>query len=54
MAPHAEETVNGHDAMSSTGHTETAGDAPLEPGVKKNIAQGKMISFPSYVPRSKL
>ncbi|KAF2773463.1 arad-like aldolase/epimerase [Teratosphaeria nubilosa] len=44
MAPHAEEPTG----VSSNGHVEkvNAGEAPLEPGVKKNIAQGKMVEFP--------
>lgn len=43
MAPHAEETPT---ARASDGNDVPVGEAPLEPGVKKNIAQGKMISFP--------
>jgi len=45
MAPHAENTT----ATASDGKEVPVndGDAPLEPGVKKNIAQGKMIAFPS-------
>ncbi|KAK4626491.1 Decarboxylase NovR [Fulvia fulva] len=44
MAPHAEET-NG---VASYGNTVPVneGQAPLEPGIKKNIAQGKMLEFP--------
>jgi hypothetical protein len=45
MAPHAEEKPTG---VASNGETATvnAGEVPLEPGIKKNIAQGKMIAFP--------
>lgn len=43
MAPHAEDTPV---ARSSNGEDVPVGEAPHEPGVKKNIAQGKMISFP--------
>ena len=39
MAPHATD-VNGES------ETVNSGEAPLEPGVKKNIAQGSMINFP--------
>jgi len=44
MAPHAENTTG--TASDGKEVPVNAGDAPLEPGVKKNIAQGKMISFP--------
>lgn len=45
MAPHAESPT----ALASDGKQEevNAGEAQLEPGVKKSIAQGKMIEFPS-------
>ncbi|KAK4504128.1 hypothetical protein PRZ48_005043 [Zasmidium cellare] len=45
MAPHAEDAPVG---LAENGHTVPVNDgqAPLEPGVKKNIAQGKMIEFP--------
>ncbi|KAK3673306.1 hypothetical protein LTR78_006851 [Recurvomyces mirabilis] len=45
MAPHAEDAPEG---LNSNGNTEpvNAGEAPLEPGVKKNIARGKMLDFP--------
>lgn len=45
MAPHAEDGPTG---LSSSGHDEpvNSGVAPLEPGIKANIAQGKMIEFP--------
>ncbi|KAK6437741.1 hypothetical protein LTR95_006057 [Oleoguttula sp. CCFEE 5521] len=45
MAPHAEDEPTG---ASSNGHTVpvNSGEAPLEPGVKASIAQGKMIEFP--------
>lgn len=43
MAPHAEDASV---ARSSSGQDVAVGQAPLEPGVKKNIAEGKMISFP--------
>lgn len=45
MAPHAEE------ATASNGNTVPVneGQAPLEPGVKKSIAQGKMMEFPRSV-----
>jgi len=45
MAPHAEDAPEG---LNSNGSTEpvNAGEAPLEPGVKKSIAKGKMIEFP--------
>ena len=50
MAPHAEEPIG----VSANGHSEpvNGGEAPLEPGVKKNIAQGKMINFPRYAKRT--
>ncbi|KAK0327917.1 hypothetical protein LTS16_001758 [Friedmanniomyces endolithicus] len=46
MAPHATESstvegFNGH-GMEPV----NAGEAPLEPGVKKSVAQGKMVEFP--------
>jgi hypothetical protein len=44
MAPHAENTTG--TASDGKEVSVNAGDAPLEPGVKKNIAQGKMIAFP--------
>ncbi|KAK4540459.1 hypothetical protein LTR36_009205 [Oleoguttula mirabilis] len=45
MAPHAEDAPTG---LSSNGdHVPiNAGQAPLEPGIKKSIAQGKMMEFP--------
>ncbi|KAK5126012.1 hypothetical protein LTR85_011367 [Meristemomyces frigidus] len=45
MAPHAEDGPIG---VSSNGHHESvnSGEAPLEPGIKKSIAQGKMVEFP--------
>lgn len=48
MAPHAEDSPVG---TASNGHTVPVNDgqAPMEPGVKKNIAQGKMTEFPRYV-----
>lgn len=50
MAPHAEgQNGNGTtEAVASNGHTVPANDgqAPLEPGIKKTIAQGKMTEFP--------
>ena len=51
MAPHAEQP-NGTSSSPLTADVPSshppvnAGEAPLEPGVKKNIAQGQMISFP--------
>ncbi|EME82903.1 uncharacterized protein MYCFIDRAFT_164211 [Pseudocercospora fijiensis CIRAD86] len=44
MAPHAQDPVG----VSANGHSEAVnnGEAPLEPGVKKTIAQGKMMEFP--------
>jgi len=48
MAPHADEKPTGV-AANGDSVAVNAGEAPLEPGVKKNIAQGKMISFPKYV-----
>jgi hypothetical protein len=45
MAPHAENTTG--TAPDGKEVPVNNGDAPLEPGVKKNIAQGKMIAFPS-------
>ncbi|KJY01779.1 class ii aldolase adducin domain-containing protein [Zymoseptoria brevis] len=44
MAPHAEE-IKGE---ASNGHTVPVNDgtAPLEPGVKKEFAKGKMVDFP--------
>lgn len=47
MAPHAE---NGNvTGVASDGKEVPVnpGEAPLEPGIKKSIAQGKMIAFPS-------
>jgi hypothetical protein len=43
MAPHAENTTG----IASDGKEVPVGEAPLEPGLKKNIAQGQMIAFPS-------
>jgi hypothetical protein len=45
MAPHSEDTTG----IAPDGKEVPVNDgtAPLEPGVKKNIAQGKMINFPS-------
>ncbi|KAK5133591.1 hypothetical protein LTR08_007539 [Meristemomyces frigidus] len=45
MAPHAEDGPVG---TASNGNTVAVnpGDAPLEPGIKKSIAQGKMMDFP--------
>lgn len=45
MAPHAEDNPVG---MASNGTKEPVnnGTAPLEPGVKASIAQGKMVEFP--------
>lgn len=45
MAPHAEDGPVG---VAANGHEEVVNDgqAPLEPGVKKTIAQGKMMAFP--------
>lgn len=45
MAPHAENVTG----VASDGKEVPVnpGEAPLEPGIKKNIAQGKMIAFPS-------
>lgn len=47
MAPHAEDKATG---VASDGNEVPVnpGEAPLEPGIKKNIAQGKMIEFPKY------
>lgn len=47
MAPHAEDKATG---VASNGQKEPVnpGQAPLEPGIKKNIAQGKMTAFPKY------
>ncbi|KAF2725765.1 arad-like aldolase/epimerase [Polychaeton citri CBS 116435] len=45
MAPHAEEVPQ--TAKASNGDVVTVGQAPLEPGIKKSIAQGKMAEFPS-------
>jgi hypothetical protein len=46
MAPHAEDAQPV--GFSANGETEpvNAGEAPLEPGIKANIAQGKMTAFP--------
>lgn len=44
MAPHAE-NVTGV-AADGKEVPVNSGDVPLEPGVKKNIAQGKMTAFP--------
>jgi len=43
MAPHAEDV-----GKASDGNTVpvNSGEAPLEPGVKSKIAQGKMVEFP--------
>lgn len=53
MAPHAEgQNGNGTtEAVASNGHTVPVneGQAPLEPGIKKTIAQGKMTEFPRFV-----
>lgn len=45
MAPHASDEP---EAISSNGHPTkvNAGEAPLEPGIKSTIAQGKMTAFP--------
>lgn len=45
MAPHATDSTVGY---SSEGTTEPVnnGEAPLEPGIKKSIAHGKMTEFP--------
>ena len=45
MAPHAENVTG----VASDGKEVPVnpGEAPLEPGIKKNIAQGQMIAFPS-------
>lgn len=45
MAPHAENATG--TASDGNEVPVNSGDAPLEPGVKKNIAQGKMTAFPS-------
>ena len=45
MAPHAENVTA--TAFDGKEVPVNPGDAPLEPGIKKNIAQGKMIQFPS-------
>nr|POF17480.1 decarboxylase novr [Quercus suber] len=47
MAPHAEDTEQ-PTGTAPDGHTVpvNGGEAPHEPGVKKSIAQGKMIEFP--------
>lgn len=47
MAPHAEDKATGV-ALNGDEVSVNPGQAPLEPGIKKNIAQGKMISFPKY------
>jgi hypothetical protein len=45
MAPHAENvTGTASDGKEVPVNT---GEAALEPGIKKNIAQGQMIAFPS-------
>ncbi|KAK3071259.1 hypothetical protein LTR53_008941 [Teratosphaeriaceae sp. CCFEE 6253] len=46
MAPHATEndTVEGYNGHGT--EPVNAGEAPLEPGIKKSVAQGKMIEFP--------
>ncbi|KAK5725785.1 hypothetical protein LTR15_003975 [Elasticomyces elasticus] len=46
MAPHATEndTIEGFNGNGA--EPVNAGEAPLEPGVKKSVAQGKMIEFP--------
>lgn len=46
MAPYAEDTPI--EGQASNGHTVpvNGGEAPMEPGIKKNIAQGKMTEFP--------
>lgn len=49
MAPHAESPTNGEHIIAdhpANGTEVNAGEAPLEPGVKKSIAQGSMINFP--------
>lgn len=45
MAPHATDSPSG---VTSNGHEEPVnnGAAPLEPGIKSTIAQGKMMEFP--------
>jgi len=47
MAPHADVNGNGHeDITANNGEPINAGEAPLEPGIKKSIAQGRMQEFP--------
>lgn len=52
MAPHAEESSQGNsggvEIVTANGSSATVndGEAPLEPGVKKNVAHGKMAEFP--------
>lgn len=51
MAPHAEETNGTNGAhvtadVPSSAPAVNAGEAPLEPGVKKNVAQDQVINFP--------
>lgn len=45
MAPHAENVTG----VASDGKEVPVnpGEAPLEPGIKKNIAQGQMVAFPT-------
>nr|POE99381.1 decarboxylase novr [Quercus suber] len=48
MAPHAEDSQSPATGTAANGNTVpvNSGEAPLEPGIKKNIAQGKMMAFP--------
>lgn len=52
MAPHADTTTNGHANGAVTADVPdshppvNAGEAPLEPGVKKSVAQDQTMSWP--------
>ena len=47
MAPHATESSSSPIGYSSDGPVEVnSGEAPLEPGVNKNISEGKQFNFP--------
>lgn len=46
MAPHAEEQPAIGVAGNGESQEVSRGEAPHEPGLKKNIAQGKMMEFP--------
>jgi len=46
MAPHAEEQPAIGVVGNGESHEVNRGEAPHEPGLKKTIAQGKMMEFP--------